>query len=62
MSEGGDTDMPTAEQYKAPLHRDFQEVVTKGNLEAILDFVGSNVEQENHFDPRDVTNPGWQKS
>lgn len=23
---------------------------------------GKIIEQENHFDPRDVTNPGWQKS
>lgn len=23
---------------------------------------GRIIEQENHFDPRDVTNPGWQKS
>ncbi len=22
---------------------------------------GKIIEQENHFDPRDVTNPGWQK-
>jgi hypothetical protein len=22
---------------------------------------GRIVEQENHFDPRDVTNPGWQR-
>jgi hypothetical protein len=22
---------------------------------------GQIIEQENHFDPRDVTNPGWQK-
>jgi len=35
--------MPTAEQYKAHIRRYFQEVVTKGNLEAIPDFVGPNV-------------------
>jgi len=23
---------------------------------------GRIVEQENHFDPRDVTNPGWQNA
>ena len=43
MSEGGNTDMPTAEQYKAHIRRYFQEVVTKGNLEAIPDFVGPNI-------------------
>jgi steroid delta-isomerase-like uncharacterized protein len=43
MSEGGKTDMPTAEQYKAHIRRYFQEVVTKGNLEAIPDFVGPNI-------------------
>lgn len=26
-----------------------------------VDNDGRIVEQENHFDPRDVTNPGWQK-
>ena len=35
--------MPTAEQYKAHIRRYFQEVVAKGNLEAIPDFVGPNV-------------------
>ena len=35
--------MPTAEQYKAHIRRYFQEVVTKGNLEAIPDFVGPNI-------------------
>ena len=43
MSAGKNTDMPTAEQYKAHIRRYFQEVVTKGNLEAIPDFVGSDV-------------------
>lgn len=27
-----------------------------------IDADGKIVEQENHFDPRDVTNPGWQKA
>jgi ABC-type multidrug transport system fused ATPase/permease subunit len=26
-----------------------------------VDEDGRIVEQENHFDPRDVTNPGWQR-
>ncbi len=26
-----------------------------------VDEQGKIIEQENHFDPRDVTNPGWQK-
>jgi hypothetical protein len=26
-----------------------------------VDAAGQIVEQENHFDPRDVTNPGWQQ-
>ena len=25
-----------------------------------VDAAGQIIEQENHFDPRDVTNPGWQ--
>jgi hypothetical protein len=25
-----------------------------------VDGAGKIIEQENHFDPRDVTNPGWQ--
>lgn len=27
-----------------------------------VDEQGKIIEQENHFDPRDVTNPGWQNS
>lgn len=27
-----------------------------------IDADGKILEQENHFDPRDVTNPGWQKA
>jgi hypothetical protein len=26
----------------------------------VVDDEGLIIEQENHFDPRDVTNPGWQ--
>lgn len=35
--------MPTAEQYKAHIRRYFQEIVIKGNLEAIPNFVAPDI-------------------
>jgi steroid delta-isomerase-like uncharacterized protein len=43
MSEGGNTDMTTTEQHKALIRRYFQEIVSKGNLEAIPDFVAPDI-------------------
>ena len=43
MSEGGNTDMTTAEQHKAHIRRYFQEIIRKGNLEAIPDFVAPDI-------------------
>jgi steroid delta-isomerase-like uncharacterized protein len=54
MSKGGNTDMPTAEHYKAHIRRYFQEVVTKGNLEAIPDFVAPNIVFRGPYTPEPI--------
>ena len=46
--------MPTTEQYKTHIRRYFQEVVTKGNLEAIPDFVGPNVVFRGPYTPEPI--------
>ena len=48
--------MPTAEQYKAHIQRYFAEIVSKGNLEAIPDFVAPNIVFRGPYTPE--PNPG----
>ena len=46
--------MPTAEQRKAHIRHYFQEIVSKGNLEAIPDFVASNIVFWGPYTPKPI--------
>jgi steroid delta-isomerase-like uncharacterized protein len=46
--------MATAEQYKAHIRRYFEEIVCKGNLEAIPDFVAPNIVFRGPYTPQPI--------
>ena len=46
--------MTPAEQHKAHIRRYFQEIVSKGNLEAIPDFVAPNIVFKGPYTPQPI--------